>query len=186
MSRAGNGRRPSMTISIELADRDHVPAIPAIELAAAAMFAEADLPLAVRYLVTEDELLHQAQRDARLWVALNGDRIPVGFAMAGIVDGGAHLDEMDVLPHYGRQGIGTRLMHAFIGWARSESYPVVTLVTFRHLPWNAPFYEKIGFVSMEAAEIGAELAALLAEEVDAGIDIRNRTCMKLVLSGVRH
>jgi len=175
-----------MTISIELASRDHVLAIPGIELAAAAMFPEADLPIAVRYLVTEDDLLQQAQRDGRLWVALNGDRIPVGFAMADIVDGGAHLDEMDVLPDYGRQGIGTRLMRAIIGWARSESYPVVTLVTFRHLPWNAPFYRKTGFVTMEAAEIGAELTALLAAEARAGIDVRNRTCMQLDLSGVRH
>ena len=174
------------TISIELADRDHLPAIPAIELAAATMFAEADLPVAVRYLVTEDAHLHQAQRDARLWVALTADRIPVGFAMADIVDGSAHLDEMDVHPDYGRQGIGTRLMAAFIGWARAECYPVVTLVTFRHLPWNAPFYEKIGFVSMQTAEIGAELAALLGEEARAGIDTRNRTCMKLSLAGVRH
>lgn len=175
-----------MTISIELAARNHVPAIPAIELAAAAMFPEVDLPVAVRYRVTENGLLHQAQRDARLWVALTGDRMPVGFALADIVDGGAHLDEMDVLPDYGRRGIGTRLMRAFIGWAQSEYYPVVTLVTFRHLPWNAPFYEKMGFISMEAAEIGTELTALLAAEARAGIDIRNRTCMKLDLSGVRH
>ena len=85
-------------ISIELADRDHLPAIPTIELAAATMFSEAELPVEVRYRVTEDEFLQQAQRDARLWVALTGDRMPVGFALAEIVDGGAHLDEMHVLP----------------------------------------------------------------------------------------
>ena len=62
------------------------------------MFSEAELPVGVRYRVTEDEFLQQAQRDARLWVALIGDRMPVGFALAEIVDGGAHLDEMHVLP----------------------------------------------------------------------------------------
>lgn len=150
------------------------------------MFPEADLPAEVRYLVTEDELLHQAQSEARLWVALTDDRIPVGFAMANIVDGGAHLDEMDVLPYFGRQGIGTRLVRTCIDWARSGDFPVVTLITFRHLPWNAPFYEKMGFVSMEPAELGEALASLLAEEGKAGIDVRKRLCMKLDLTPERH
>ena len=150
------------------------------------MFSEADLPLEVRYLVTEDELLQQAQQEARLWVALTSDRTPVGFAMAGIVDGRAHLDEMDVLPEYGRQGIGTRLVQTFVQWARSADFPVVTLITFRHLPWNAPFYEKAGFVAMETAELGAELMALLTQEGQAGIDLGKRVCMKLDLSQTRH
>ena len=173
-------------INIELADCEHLLAIPAIEIAAAAMVPEADLPVDVRYLVTEDELLHQAQSEARLWVALTDDRTPVGFAMADIVDGGAHLDEMDVLPEYGRQGIGTRLLRTFIDWARSGDFPVVTLITFRHLPWNAPFYEKLGFVWMEPAELGEELAFLLAEEGKAGIDVRRRLCMKLDLTQTGH
>ncbi len=173
-------------ISIQLADRDHLPAIPAIELAAAAMFSEADLPVEIRYRVTEDEFLQQAQRDARLWVALTGDRMPVGFARAEILDGGAHLDEMDVLPDYRRQGIGTRLMHTIVDWARAGGFHAVTLVTFRHLPWNAPFYERLGFVSMQAADLGEEVRMLMAAEGRAGIDMRKRVCMKLDLSQMRH
>ena len=173
-------------INIELADYEHLSAIPAIELAAAAMIPEADLPMEVRYLVTEDELLHQARSEARLWVALTDDRAPVGFAMADIVDGGAHLDEMDVLPDFGRQGIGTRLVRTFIDWARSGDFSAVTLITFCHLPWNAPFYEKMGFVAMEPAELGAELAFLLVEEGQAGIDVRKRVCMKLDLTRTGH
>ena len=173
-------------INIKLADCEHLLAIPAIEIAAAAMFPEADLPVEVRYLVTEDELLRQAQSEARLWVALTDDRTPVGFAMADIVDGVAHLDELDVLPEFARQGIGTRLVRTVIDWARSGDFPAVTLITFRHLPWNAPFYEKMGFVRMEPAELGEELAFLLAEEGTAGIDVRKRLCMQLELTQIRH
>ena len=169
-------------ISIELAGKQHLSAIPAIELAASAIFPEADLPVQMRYLVTEDELLLEAQSESRLWVALTNDRTPVGFAMADIVDGDAHLDEMDVLPAYGRQGIGTRLVRTLIDWAQSCDYPALTLITFRHLPWNAPFYERMGFVSMMTSEIGSELAHLLQEEGDAGIDVHQRVCMKLDLT----
>ncbi len=173
-------------ISIKLADSEHLSAIPAIELAASAMFAEADLPLEIRYLVSEDELLQEAQSEARLWVALTEDRTPVGFALADVIDGRAHLDEMDVIPDFGRQGIGTRLVHTLIDWAQSANYPALTLITFRHLPWNAPFYEKMGFASMEPSEIGEELASMLHEEGKAGIDVHKRVCMKLGLAQGRN
>jgi GNAT superfamily N-acetyltransferase len=173
-------------ISIELAGSEHLSAIPAIELAASAMFPEADLPAEIRYLVTENELLNEAQSEARLWVALTDDRTPVGFAMTNVVDGGAHLDEMDVMPDYGRQGIGTRLMRTIIDWARLGDYPVLTLITFRHLPWNAPFYERMGFEAMATSELGEELANLLQEEGDAGIDVHKRVCMKLDLTRERN
>ncbi len=173
-------------ISIKLAGSEHLSAIPAIELAASAMFPEADLPVEVRYLVIENELLQEAQSDARLWVALTDERTPVGFAMAGIIDGGAHLDEMDVMPDFGRQGVGTRLVRTIIDWARLGSYPVLTLITFRHLPWNAPFYERMGFEAMATSELGEELAKLLQEEGDAGIDVHKRVCMKLDLTRERN
>lgn len=169
-------------VNIELAGSEHLAAIPAIELAAAAMFSEADLPMQIRYRVTEDELIYSAQKDARLWVALTDDRKPVGFAMANIVDGSAHLDEMDVMPDFGRRGIGTMLMNTLIDWARSANYPLLTLITFRHLPWNAPFYERLGFVKMGSSEVGEQLSALLVEERKVGIDISKRICMKLDLS----
>ena len=173
-------------ISVKLAGSEHLSAIPAIELAAAAMFPEADLPVENRFLVIETELLQEAQSEARLWVALTDDRTPVGFAMADIVDGGAHLDEMDVMPDFGRQGIGTDLVCAIMDWARSGNYPWVTLITFRHLPWNAPFYEKMGFEAMKPSELGAELASLLHEEGKAGIDVHKRVCMKLDLTKDRN
>lgn len=150
------------------------------------MFPEADLPVEVRYLVIENELLQEAQSDARLWVALTDERTPVGFAMAGIIDGGAHLDEMDVMPDFGRQGVGTRLVRTIIDWARLGDYPVLTLITFRHLPWNAPFYERMGFEAMATSELGEELAKLLQEEGDAGIDVHKRVCMKLDLTRERN
>jgi len=173
-------------ISIKLAGSEHLSAIPAIELAASAMFPEADLPVEVRYLVIENELLQEAQSDARLWVALTDECTPVGFAMAGIIDGGAHLDEMDVMPDFSRQGVGTRLVRTIIDWARLGDYPVLTLITFRHLPWNAPFYERMGFEAMATSELGEELAKLLQEEGDAGIDVHKRVCMKLDLTRERN
>jgi len=157
----------------------HVAAIPAIEQAAAAIFAEVDLPLQVRYLVTDKEMLIEAQQEGRIWIALGKNSMPVGFAMVTVVDGNAHLDEVDVLPAHSRKGIGTRLVEKVVGWARSNGYMALTLVTFRHVSWNAPFYLRLGFEPVQRDTIGAELKVLLAAEASGGIDIENRLVMKL-------
>jgi len=110
----------------------------------------------------------------------DGDRT-VGFAAASVVDGGGYLDELDVMPEFGRQGIGTGLVMTVVDWARARKFPCLTLITFRHLTWNAPFYEKLGFERMEPARYGRELAGLMEEESRIGINIANRIAMRMVL-----
>ena len=148
-------------------------------LAAATLFAEADLPTGVRFKVTEPADLREALQNGRLWIALTGEDKVIGFAMADVVDGQAYLVEVDVLPDYGRQGIGTKLIRAVVEWARSQNLDALWLVTFHHLPWNAPFYERLGFSVVEAAEHGAELTRLIQEEAELGINIDNRVAMRV-------
>jgi len=141
------------------------------------MFSEADLPPEVRYMVTDAKTLLEAQQEGQIWVATDSQEIPVGFAMAALVDGNPHLDEMDVLPAHGRNGIGTRLVQTVIDWAESHGHDLLTLVTFRHLPWNAAFYARLGFETVLAGDVGQEMNELLAEERSAGIKLENRVVM---------
>jgi GNAT superfamily N-acetyltransferase len=170
-----------MTFCVTLAGEEHLAAIGPIELAAATLFSETDLPAVIRYRVTEPELLRDAQKDSRIWVALTENDVPVGFALATLVDDEAHLDEIDVLPDYGQRGIGTELVNAVASWARRSGYASLTLITFKHLPWNAPFYEKLGFVRLRSAALSAGLANLIEEEGKAGIDVAKRIGMRLIL-----
>lgn len=163
--------------TIELAAKYHLRAIPAIEQAAAAMFAEVDLPSELRFLVTDRETLIEAQRDERLWVALDEQKDAVGFALARDVGVYAHLEEMDVHPDHGRRGIGAQLLGAVINWARAAGFPGITLITFRHLQWNAPFYERHGFVQLDHEEASGGLRELIREELEAGLEPRNRVAM---------
>ena len=165
-------------IRIAPAAAAHLGDIPGIELAAATLFSEADLPSEVRFKVTEPADLRAALQQNRLWVALTCENRMVGFAMADIVDGQAHLVEVDVLPDFARQGIGTKLIGVAIDWARSQSLVALWLVTFRHLPWNAPFYEKLGFSVVDPAEHGVELTSLIEEEAQLGINVENRVAMR--------
>jgi GNAT superfamily N-acetyltransferase len=165
--------------SIALSSKKNLKAIPAIELAAAATFAEADLPIEIRYRVTDQDVLEGAWRNGRLWIALDRNDHVVGFSMLEIVDGVAHLDELDVHPDHARKGIGSRLLRVAIDWAIQQGYPAMTLVTFRHLVWNAPFYERFGFTEIEQGVLAPELREILQDEASAGINTKHRIAMRL-------
>jgi hypothetical protein len=40
----------------------------------------------------------------------------------------------------------------------------VTLTTFRDVPWNAPYYQRLGFTIVGAGDQGRQLADLVARE----------------------
>ncbi|TCO52587.1 GNAT family N-acetyltransferase [Actinocrispum wychmicini] len=86
---------------------------------------------------------------------------PVAFAYADRLDTRLHLHQIAVHPAHVRTGIGSALMAAVIGRAGSAG---VTLTTFRDVPWNGPWYARLGFV--ELADPGPDLAALVAAERD--------------------
>ena len=163
------------------ASRVHVEAIAPIEQAAATRFPHEDLPVELRYMVTDYATLREAQGAGRLWVAVDERDRPVGFALAEELADELYLCEMDVLPDHGQRGIGTQLVEAVIAWARLHEFPALSLITFRHLPWNAPFYAKLGFQPLSSADLGTELAGFLAEEAEVGIDPSKRIGMRLQL-----
>lgn len=171
----------SEAYSIVAAARQHLSAVPKLEQAAATMFPEQDLPAALRYLVTDPDTLREAQRDGRLWMAMDAGRHPVGFALAVVLDGEAFLDEVDVHPRHLRRGIGTRLVNTVIGWAESCDFSSLSLITFRHLPWNARFYERFGFAPLARHELGPAMSRILEEEAQAGINVANRIGMRRML-----
>ncbi len=63
----------------------------------------------------------------------------------------AHLEQISVLPQKGRRGYGRRLLEAAMDEARSRGFERLTLRTYADVPWNAPFYSRLGFVETEPA-----------------------------------
>lgn len=77
---------------------------------------------------------------------------PVGFAHVVEIEGDAHLELLAVRRDHGRQGIGTALVTAAKAEARARGFRRLTLSTFRDVPWNAPFYAKLGFTELGRLE----------------------------------
>jgi putative acetyltransferase len=166
-----------MTYSIVRARPADVPLLPAIELAAAWLLA-AHAPASVLAEQTDEDVLRRAQREGRLWVALAHDR-PVGFAHVEQLEPDvAHLEELDVHPSHGRRGLGRRLVSAVCRWAAEERYRSVTLTTFRDVPWNMPFYARLGFEELPPDAQSAALRAIVADEARRGLDPAKRVVMR--------
>lgn len=164
--------------TIVVALPSHVPQLPEIELAAAALFPAADLPERLRTDTTPLDEFRAAQRDGRLWVALSATREPIGLALVGQVDGLPHLEELDVRPEHGRRGVGSALVRAVQAWAQGAGSPAISLTTFTHLPWNAPFYQRLGFRALAADELTPGLEEILREEAEQGLDAAKRVAMR--------
>lgn len=109
----------------------------------------------------DDHLVHAA-------VVLVSGRPPSGFASVGVVDGAAHIVQLSVDPSAGRKGRGTALVEAACEWAAAEGYDSVTLTTFRDVPWNGPFYARLGFEIVDDLPPG--LAAIRENEKAIGDD----------------
>jgi hypothetical protein len=62
-------------------------------------------------------------------------------------------------------------------WAAARGIDALTLVTFRAVPWNGPYYARLGFRDMAPGEITPGLAAVLDDEAAHGIDPATRACM---------
>jgi GNAT superfamily N-acetyltransferase len=164
-------------LEIRLATPADLPVLPAIEETACGLFEEIPATAALPLVLMPEEDFETAQRQGRLWVATVSD-LPVGFALVELVDGLAHLEELDVLPAHGRRGIGTRLVRAVCDWARDTGLPGVTLCTFRDVPWNAPFYERLGFRVLAPEALSSGLAERVRKEETHGLPREIRVTMR--------
>jgi predicted N-acetyltransferase YhbS len=167
--------------TIRQARVEELPLLQEIERASGELFAEIGLNR-----VAEDEplpldFLRDQQRLGLVWVAADASDRPVGSAATRELDGALHIEEIAVHPAHGRRGLGKRLIETLCDWARGQGYPAITLSTFRDVPWNAPYYARIGFRVLEESETSEGLSALLNQEEQAWHPLA-RVCMRRDLS----
>lgn len=167
---------PAEGFEIRLAHSDEAPAVPAIERAAAAAFAPWGLDALFASATTPLEVLAEAQARDHLLVAVHGGRV-IGFAMISRVDWHAHLDELGVHPEHGRRGVGRALLDAALERAHAEGRTRMTLATMRAIPFNGPWYQRLGFRELEERELGPGLRAILRRELAGGYPIADRVIL---------
>jgi len=172
-----------VSIVIRAARSDDGPDLREIERLAGQRFAEVGLDRVAAAEPASVAALRGYARAGRSWVAVDADDHPVGYAIADIVDGEAHLEQVSVHPDRQGTGIGRALIERVRTWAEESGRAAVTLSTFATVPWNGPLYAHLGFVPIPENEIGPELRAVREAETKHGLDPGTRVCMRLMLAG---
>lgn len=173
-----------MDYTIRLAEAADVSELPGIEKAAAQQF----MPYLEWLKISVDVLeglaglsfLKKAQADGRLWVADVNQRV-VGFIVVKLLTEGCFIIELDVHPDYGRMGIGSALVETCCQAARTQGFENVLLTTFRKVPWNIPFYQRLGFEILPAQAWSQEIEAIVRHEARYGFAPDKRAVMRRVM-----
>ena len=137
--------------------------LPAIEAAAGEAFRTVGMPEIADDPLPDVQQLKRHASDGRVRVATVSNEV-VGYALAVVRDGSAHLEQVSVHPDHAGQRIGADLIDAVTSWARDRGDDRLTLTTFADVPWNAPYYRKLGFRALPDDALGPQLAAELSEE----------------------
>jgi GNAT superfamily N-acetyltransferase len=165
---------------------DDTAALPGIEREAGTRFRphQQELGISDEMLeqVTPASQVEEALRVGGLWVAEDPNGAIVGFAVAREWGEVAHLDELNVIPAHGRRGIGKQLVLAVCAWAREKGCKKMTLATFRGIPWNAPFYQKLGFRPVEAVELSDRHLLVVESERSRGLRMDRRVIMEYLIA----
>jgi|CXWL01.1.fsa_nt_gi GNAT superfamily N-acetyltransferase len=150
---------------VRLATAADIPAIVAVELSAGDMFAGTHMAWAVGETSRPDELFAPIE-DGNVWVAEDGGQV-AGYLCAEPLDGNFHIEEVSVASPFQRRGVGRLLIDVAAEEASRRGDTALTLTTDRTLPWNAPYYERLGFHVLAPAELTPALAAELSAKPNA-------------------
>ncbi|WP_447439321.1 GNAT family N-acetyltransferase [Enterobacter cloacae] len=171
--------RVGLNITVRPTRPGDVTALPAIEHAAGQRFR--DYPelawLAEGEVISAEQHLDYAERGLS-WLALANDQ-PVGFILAETYVSSLFIVELSVHLDWQGKGIGRRLIACVADQARKRGLASLTLTTFRDVPWNAPFYARLGFEMITT--LTPELREKREEETAHGLAYDARCAMRLPL-----
>lgn len=148
-----------------------------LEVRAARLFLDLDMDVVANDPPPTLQVLHEDLLRGRIWVATDNHDALVGYLRSGWVDEAPHLEQVTVDPAHGRRGHGRALIAHAEHWGRAMGAGRMTLTTYRDVPWNGPYYQRLGWRELAPDELGPELRVIRAREAASGLDQWARTAM---------
>lgn len=153
--------------------------LPEIERKAGSLFETVDWLSSGQTEPFSVEFIEAVARSGAVLVAADDTTgAPVGFALASFLDRALYIHELDVAPSHGRRGLGRRLINAACAFAVENGAPAVTLSTFRDIPWNGPFYARVGFREVPRNRWTPAFHLLHHREAELGLPVERRCFMR--------
>ena len=145
---------PVPEFTIRKAREEDLPLLGPVENSASQVFRTVNLDHIANGPTLPNPQLSAMSNSNHLWVAVNTLDQPVGFVGGEEVDGSFYIVEISVAQHFQGKGAGKALMAAMEQQIRKESFKDITLTTYKHLPWNGPWYAKRGYSDVQVDELG--------------------------------
>lgn len=179
-----------MPIQICLATSSDVLQLPSLEVVGGEIFRTVGMDA-----IADDEPpalapLQASQEAGHIWVATTepsaaspGDSQKiVGYILVHLLHsaGGnppcAHIQQVTLSPEFAGQKIGAKLVKHVEAWASSQGFQQISLTTFRDVPWNAPYYQRLGFNVVSDEELLEAKNVALKDVVDEekGVEVLAR------------
>jgi GNAT superfamily N-acetyltransferase len=122
--------------------------------------------------------LERYRKAGLAWVAVDAADAPVAYLVAEPVDGALHVEQVTVHPDHARRGIGRALIERLERHAAAAGVTELTLTTFAEVPWNAPYYSRLGFAPVPEEDWGPGLREVRRQEARHGLDVWPRLAMR--------
>lgn len=164
-------------VMVRRARADDLETLCDLELAADNRFALVRLSSLLGSSAPQVDSFRGAVENGRLWVATDATGQAVGFVRIELRDGQAHIEQVSVHPVHAGHRIGAQLLAVAQDWAVARGGNRLTLNTFRDVPWNGPYYERLGWVVLPADQLGPDLVEVRARERRLGLDVAPRQAM---------
>jgi GNAT superfamily N-acetyltransferase len=164
MSSESSRDGPLTTAPIRPARSDELEVLRALERDAGRAFAAIGMEEIARDDPGDVDELEGYRAAGRAWVGVDARDRPVAYLLSAVVDGCAHIEQVSVASACRGRRLGAALVEHLAGVARADGRPALTLTTFRDVPWNAPYYRRLGFTVLAPSDQGSELRALVADE----------------------
>ncbi|WP_067707688.1 GNAT family N-acetyltransferase [Nocardia yamanashiensis] len=127
------------------------------------------------------ERLEEYRRAGRAWVSVDENDTPLAYLVSEPADDTEHIAQVSVHPDAAHRGLGRALIEHLADRARAAGLPALSLTTFVEVPWNAPYYERLGFRRLADDALTPDLHKIRVHEAELGLDRWPRTAMRLEL-----
>lgn len=115
-------------------------------------------------------VLRESQSAGLLRVFADERDRPVAYAVAKAMERCVLVEQVSVHPAHARRGIGRRLLEEVGAWGERTEREALVLTTYADVPWNGPYYRRLGFRALEDEELPEWLRAVRADEIARGLD----------------
>ena len=157
---------------------DEYPLLVALERDAGEMFRDVGMPEIADDEPWSVEWLARHAAEGVVRVSVDDDGAPAAYVVAVPVDGALHVEQVTVHPRVARRGIGRELLDHVAGVARDRGLTALTLTTFAEVPWNAPYYARLGFAVVPEDGQTPGVRAIVAREAEHGLARWPRVVMR--------